>query len=226
MTDPRRQLGQDTTLEDVLDAFAAELEDVGPSYALLTTWTARYPAYARQLAELAAGEALLRHSPASPQQPNDERLLQAGLDAARGVLERVRRERPATVPAQALLPGLMARAREVGLSIRELADRSRLSVALVGLLDRRLIRFASIPQEVVDALAGALQTQAASIAQYLQQGPSFAAAASYRAEEAPSLPSPQDFFDAVRQDPTLDESRRSALLRLGPPGSSQAAPRA
>jgi hypothetical protein len=57
----------------------------------------------------------------------------------------------------------------------------------------------------------------ASVAQYLQQSPSFAASASYRAEEAPTLPTTQDFFDAVRQDPTLDQERRAALLRLHPP---------
>jgi hypothetical protein len=219
MSDAGRPENPDMDLEDVLNEFSAELEELGPSYALLTSWTARYPAYAHELSELAAAETLLRHSPAAPDQASDERLLQAGLDAARGVLERVRHERPAAVPARALLPGLMIRAREIGLSIRELADRSRLSVTLVGLLDHRLIGFASIPQEVVDALAGALQIQAASVGQYLQQSPSFAASASYRAEDAPTLPTTQDFFEAVRQDPTLDESRRSALLRLQSPSS-------
>jgi hypothetical protein len=100
------------------------------------------------------------------------------------------------------------------------ADRSQLSITLVGLLDRRLVRFASIPREVLDQLATALQTQVASLAQYLQQSPSFAPSASFRADEAPTLPSTQDFSDAVRQDPTLDEQRRAALLRLNPPGSS------
>ncbi len=113
----------------------------------------------------------------------------------------------------------MVRAREVGLNIREVADRSQLSVTLVGVLDRRLVRFASIPREVVGALATALQTQVASVAQYLQQSPSFAPSASFRAEEAPTLPPTQDFADAVRQDPSLDETRRAALLRLSPPAS-------
>ncbi|HEY2593922.1 MAG TPA: hypothetical protein VGK33_08480 [Chloroflexota bacterium] len=204
-------------LEDVLNDFAAALEDSGGGYALLRDWTARYPEYAQQLAEFAADETLERYAAATPAAVDDERLLQVALDAAQGVLERARAERPPVVVAQAALPGLMARAREVGLNIRELADRSQLSVTLVGLLDRRLVRFASIPREVVDALATALQTQAASVAQYLQQGPSFAPSASFRAEAAPELPPQQDFAEAVRQDPTLDENRRASLLRLSPP---------
>src|SRR4051812_47161399 len=105
MSDSVRPTNPDADLEDVLNEFSAELEDVGPSYALLTRWTATYPAYAQQLSELAVAEAVLRQLPAAPEQASDERLLQAGLDAARGVLECVRQERPAVAPAQALLPG-------------------------------------------------------------------------------------------------------------------------
>jgi hypothetical protein len=220
MMPPHGATGQDAVLEDVLNEFAAELEDTGGSYALLKSWTARYPAYAVQLAELAAAQALVRHSPASPEQLNVERLLQAGLDAAQGVLERARAERPVIAPALAAMPGLMARAREMGLNIRAVADRSQLSVTLVGLLDRRLVRFASIPREVVEALATALQTHVASVTEYLEQAPAFAPSASFRAEDAPTLPQAQDFADAVRHDPTLDENCRAALLRLSPPASS------
>lgn len=220
MSRPDGRSRQDPPLEDVLNGFAAELEDSGASYAVLKSWTSRYPTYSQQLAELAAGEALLRHSMPAADEIDDERLMQVGLDAARGVLDRARAERPAVAPAQAALPGLIIRAREVGLNIRDVAERSQLSITLVGLLDRRLVRFASIPREVVDALATALQTQVASVAQYLQQGPSFAPSASFRADEAPTLPEAQDFADAVRQDPSLDENRRAALLRLSPPASS------
>lgn len=207
-------------LEDVLNDFAAELDEGGASYALLKSWTARYPDYAQELADLAAGEALLRHSPASSEPIDEDRLVQAGLDAARGVLDRARAERPSHAAPYATLPGLMARARELGLTISQVAERTQLSVTLVGLLDRRLVRFASIPREVVETLAGALDTQVASLVDYFQQGPGFAPSASYRAEEAPTLPSTQEFADAVRQDPMLDANRKAALLRLSPPGSS------
>jgi hypothetical protein len=206
-------------LEDVLNDFAVALEDAGGGYALLQDWTARYPEYAEQLADLAADAALERYIPPAPAEVDQERLLQVALDAAQGVLERARAERPAVAAVRAELPGLVARAGEVGLNICQLADRTQLSVTLVGLLDRRLVRFASIPREVVDALASALQTRAASVTQYLQQSPSFAPSASFRAESAPTLPPQQDFAEAVRQDPTLDENRRATLLRLGPPNA-------
>ena len=208
------------SLEDVLNEFAAELDDAGASYALLAAWTARYPAYARELADLAAGEALLRHAPPASEPIDDQRLVQTGLDAVRGILERAREERPVAAPASAAVPGLMARARDLGLNITQLAERTQLSVTLVGILDRRLIRFASIPREVVHGLAAALETQVASIAEYLQQGPAFAASASFRAEEAPTLPPLQEFDDAVREDPMLDSNRKTALLDLSPPASN------
>jgi hypothetical protein len=210
-------------LEDVLNEFAADLEDTGASYAILEKWTARYPEYARELANVAAGEAVLRHTPETSDELDEQRLRRTGLDAAQGVLERIRAARPTLLAAaapQPVWPGLMGRAREVGLTIRQVAERTQLSVTLVGLLDRRLVRFASIPEEVLDALANTLQTQVDSIARYMQQSPSFAPSASFRAEVAPTLPQTQDFADAVRQDPTLDEDRRAALLRLTPPGSS------
>lgn len=207
-------------LEDVLNEFAAELDEAGASYALLKSWSARYPAYAQELADLAAGEALLRHTPPSSEPIDDQRLLKAGLDAARGVLERARQERPVAEPPRAALQGLMARARELGLNISQLAERTQLSVTLVGLLDRRLVRFGSIPREVIDGLSAALQTQVASLSEYLQQGPTFAPSASFRAEEAPTLPEAQEFADAVRQDPMLEPNRKEALLRLRAPGSS------
>ena len=207
-------------LEDVLNEFAAELDESGASYSLLNSWIARYPTYAQELADLAAGEALLRHSPPSSEPIDDQRLLQAGLDAARGVLDRARQERLVAEPAPAAVQGLMARARDLGLNISQLAERTHLSVTLVGLLDRRLVRFGSIPREVIDGLAAALQTQVASLSDYLQQGPSFAPSASFRAEEAPALPQTQEFADAVRHDPMLDPKRKDALLRLGPPASS------
>src|SRR5436309_13549147 len=116
----------------VLNEFSSEIDAAGASYALLKSWTARYPAYARELADLAAGEALLRHLPASAAQIHDERLVQAGLDAARGVLERARQERPVAAPAAAAVPSLMARARDLGLNISQVADGAQLSVTLIG----------------------------------------------------------------------------------------------
>jgi hypothetical protein len=206
--------------EDVLNEFAAELDEAGASYALLKSWMARFPAYAQELADLAAGEALLRHVPPMTEQLDDQRLLQAGLDAARGVLERARQERPVATPAPAALQSLMARARELGLNISQVAEKTQLSVTLVGVLDRRLVRFASIPREVVDSLAAVLQAQVGSISGYLQQSPTFAPAASFRAEETPTLPPVQEFADAVRQDPLLDANRKAALLRQSPPASN------
>ena len=92
-------------LEDVLNEFSAELEDLGPSYALLKTLDRSLSG----LCAAAVGACRGRDAPAPlacrTEQASDERLLQAGLDAARGVLERVRWSDPPRLPAQALLQG-------------------------------------------------------------------------------------------------------------------------
>jgi hypothetical protein len=112
--------------------------------------------------------------------------------------------------------GILSRARELGLSIVEFANGTELSVALVTKLDRRLIEFASIPREVLKKLSEVLNVSVTEPETYLRQGAAFAVGAEYKADEAPTLPEKQDFFDAVTSDKTLSEQRRKYLLSLRP----------
>ncbi len=109
---------------------------------------------------------------------------------------------------------ILSRAAQKGLSLVQLANAVELSVTLVTKLDRRLIKFSSIPALVLNKIAQTLGVSDSVISAYLQQGAAFAAGAHYHAGEAPTLPEPQDFFDAVRSDKTLSEPRRKLLLQL------------
>ena len=112
--------------------------------------------------------------------------------------------------------GVLSRAKEQGLSIVQLANAAELSVALIAKLDLRLFRFASVPIQVIGNLSEKLKLTLDELSAYLQQGPTFAPGAQYRANEAPSLPEQQDFFEAVSADKTLSEQRREYLLGLRP----------
>lgn len=112
--------------------------------------------------------------------------------------------------------GVLSRARELGFSIVQLANAAELSVALIAKLDLRLFRFTSVPSQVMGKLCDVLNVSTDELAAYLQQGAAFAPGAEYRAEEAPSLPEQQDFFEAVLADKTLSEQRRAHLLGLRP----------
>ncbi len=87
-------------------------------------------------------------------------------------------------------------------------------MALIRKLDRRLLRYASIPQEAIDLLAQTLRQQISVITQYLQGGPTLAQGASYRSEKAPALVEQEDFFEAVRNDRTLSDEQRHFWLSL------------
>lgn len=112
--------------------------------------------------------------------------------------------------------GILSRAKAQGRSIVQLANAAELSVALIAKLDLRLFRFASVPIQVIGKLCEVLAVSVDEVSAYLQQGAAFAPGAEYRADEAPSLPDQQDFFEAVSADKTLSEQRREHLLGLRP----------
>lgn len=111
---------------------------------------------------------------------------------------------------------ILSRAKQLGLSKVTLADATELSVPLITKLDRRVIRFSTIPELVLRKVGEVLTAPIEIVRVYLQQGPAFATGANFRADEAPKLPEAQDFFEAVSEDLTISEARKQALLALKP----------
>lgn len=119
--------------------------------------------------------------------------------------------------AQATEPieGLLVAAQEQGFSTtQQFADATELSPVLVTMLDRGLIAFPSIPPPILDRIASVIRRSVEALSQYLQIGPRFAYGANYKSDEAPETEEPQDFFEAVLDDPTISEERRRQLLAL------------
>jgi transcriptional regulator with XRE-family HTH domain len=199
---------QPTLLEDVLDEYVLAVQQ--PNQAALVEWVARYPQYEDELTNFTVEWARVEHAPDAPAE--SPALVEAAAERHMAML----RERGLlyAVDGAAALAGLVEEAEANGLTKKQLAERAGLTVPLLTKLDRRLIRFASIPGEVVSRIAAALDAQADAVAAYLQGGPRLAQAVSYKAEEAPTLPEPQDFVDAVRDDPVLTPEQRAELLSL------------
>jgi hypothetical protein len=201
------------TLEDVLDAFVAsspESESVA-----LSTWVSRYPEYERELTEFAASWSLMRWLPPAPdaERTDEETLVLRGMSVVQNLLHR---QQKAPVARALVVPfeSLLAEGRACGLGPVELARAAGLGVTTLRKLDRRLIRFATIPAQAIDALAAAIQRATGSVTAYLQQRPIFAAAAAHRAEEGPQLVEQEDFFEAVRLDPTMTPEQRAPWLAI------------
>lgn len=112
------------------------------------------------------------------------------------------------------LAGILTAAKEQGLSSRQLAKLTGLSVVLITMFDRGMINTKRLPSVIVARIARAINSSAERVLEYLQLGPRFAVDANYKAEDSPGLEDPQDFFEAVRDDPTLSDEERQQLLAL------------
>lgn len=187
-------------LEDVLDAYVAS--DVDPNSAL-DEWIRRYPEYEQELTEFAVSWSLMKSLPPAPdaEEVDENTLVLRGMSIVQNLLHEQSRESA----SESFVPfeNLIAEGRAHGLEPYQLAQKAKLGDSLLRKLDRRLIRFASIPQDAINNLSNAIQSTPASVATYLQQSPTLVAAMEHRSEQAPELNEQEDFFDAVRADPTI-----------------------
>lgn len=232
-------------LEEVLEAYAASAP--GPSRTALTEWTTRYPEFARELTAFTGRWQLLAWTAdvelateVDARVGEDEQLVLRGMSTAQaafyGAIARHQaaavREKSASAwdavrprpdgavpkPVEAPITGLIRDAQHGGLAPDAFAERAGLSHVLLRKLDRRLIAPASIPVRVLADLADALGRSVSAVQAYMHRPPTFAAGVQHRANQAPALPTTRDdFFAAVRQDLSLDATRRDALLALPRP---------
>lgn len=235
----------DAQLENVLEAYAAA--EPGPSRATLTAWIRDYPQFARELTDFTARWQLLEWAgdPVDTEEPRttsdvtadeEERLILRGMSAAQSVFYAKRAPQPAAqvreagavapqpapqaAHSDAMIDSLIAAAGRAGLTYAALKERVGLSDALLQKLNRRLIDPLTIPVRILADLAAALQQRVEAVAAYVALAPTFAVGAQHRASRAPTLPKArEDFFDAVRNDAALSDTRKQELLALPRPGS-------
>ena len=199
------------SLEDILDAYVASGDIPDRS---LDEWIQRYPEYEKELTEFAVSWTLMESLPPAPEAAKVDEcvLVLRGMSIVQNLLHK--QSQVASSNPSAPFESLIAEGRALGLKPRQLAEAVRLGDAILGKLDRRLIRYASIPQDAIDELAYAIQRGTASVAAYLRQDPQFAASAEHRSEQAPTLSESEDFFDAVRNDPTISPEHADYWLAL------------
>ena len=198
-------------LEDILDAYVAS---DGDPYISLNDWIRRYPQYEQELTEFAVSWSLMEAPLSSPhaEEVNEGTLILRGMSVVQNLLHRQPSE-SASVSVRSF-ESLIAEGQVNGLEPRQLAQVSRLGVSLLRKLDRRLIPYASIPRAAIQGLAEAIRSDEASVSVYLQQNPALAAATEHRSEQAPALAEPEDFFDAVRADPTISPGDAAHWLEI------------
>jgi cobalamin biosynthesis Mg chelatase CobN len=189
------------------------IEAARASRAVLTEFMRRYPHAADALAESAATSSIIENSPDVESQSESESLTEEEVIVRRGMETAARllaaRRMSVTPVEPAPLSGLRNEAEARGLTIQAVASATRLSVPLIVKLDRRLIRFASIPRLAIERIGAELGRSFEAVAAYLQGDSQFASQASFRADAAPQMPDRQDFFEAVETDLTMDETQKA-----------------
>lgn len=199
-------------LEDVLNEYVASSSN--PSKELLSEWIRRYPEYRQEIIDFTASWSLMNHLPPSPdiQEVNEETLVLRGMSIVQNLLHQQKQALNRSNPS---LSGLLDEGKKQGLSIRVLAERSIMSPALIRKLDRRLIRFPSIPSKAIERIAQAISATDSLVIHYLQGEPKSMAGARYRSSERISSSKEQeDFFNAVREDLSMEEEQRRYWLAL------------
>jgi hypothetical protein len=185
---------------------------------VLTEFMRRYPYVADALADLAATDSIIENSPDTESRSESERLtkeegiIRRGMETAARLL--TARQTSATPVEATPLSGLRKEAAARGLTIQALASATRMGVPLLLKLDRRLIRFASVPRQAIERIGAELGRSFEVVAAYLQGDPQFASQASFRADTAPQMPGQQDFFEAVETDLTMNEAQKAEWRRF------------
>jgi len=211
--EPRR------TLEEVLDDYVTTVEV--PSHATLVEWIRRYPQFEQALVEFTAAWSGLELWAASTTEGRDAEPAQQHRDAtsAQAILAQKRTERDSTNHHHEPLTGLITEAQHLGWPVDRLVEQLDLTVALVRKLDRRLIRYVTIPLQLIEGIAIVLSREAITVARYLYQPPVLSADTRHRSDTRPAVVETESFYDAVRHDRELDESLRQRWLSLEHPKS-------
>lgn len=204
--------------EEAVSAAGDEVESARAARSVLTEFMRRYPHAADALADFAATASIIENSPDTESQTESESRTEEETIVRRGMETAARligARRASLTPGETRsLAGLRNEAEAWGLTVQALAAATRLTVPLLVKLDRRLIRFASIPRQAIERIGVALGRSFDEVAAYLQGDSQFAPQASFRADAAPQMPDQQDFFDAVETDLMLSEEQKDEWRRF------------
>jgi transcriptional regulator with XRE-family HTH domain len=201
-------MNTDLTLAEVLEEYAvAASSGSSNSQEKLRLMMEKYPQFSEELVDFAAARAQIKYSP-DPEIPagEEKRYQEIGLKNLNFFLKETK--------ASPALESLTDAAKERGLSKSKLASALGLSLSLVMYLEKKRLRFASIPKQIIARLAKALEVSEAAVSNYLNQSADLATNASFKSQTRPEEVEQKDFAEAVKQDQALSQAQKNELLKL------------
>ena len=202
-------------LDNILDAYVTEVET--PNLEVLKEWIRKYPQYQRELTDFTIAWIQMEElRPINRDKTDHDTLVLRAMSVVQN-LYRIGEQK--SIPSQSAknpIEKLVAEAETQGFSQDQFAAQLKLSVGLLWKLDRRLIKYSSIPVELIENIAGALRRGLQVVAEYFQRSPTLATNARYKAKQQPQVSEPTNFFDEVRSDTELSNENRAYWLELEP----------
>ena len=172
----------------------------------LPEWATRYPALAGDFGRVAEAAWSQDALMPAPETPSAERFRKIGRAALAHAL-------PGYAPPapQVPLTNLLQTAKECGLSRQAFAAQLLLPDTLLLKLNRRFIDAATVPLELVNKMADALNRTADEIAAYLSLPAQVPQTASFRSDVVPQAKT-ESFADALSGDPEALPEHKAAWL--------------
>jgi hypothetical protein len=194
------------TLDDILDQVM--LEESEPSNEALKRWCKKFPEHRDALGRFFATWAVQNERP-NTVRLNEDRIAKRLVSYALNLVHKQEAAR-VTATQAASQTSLCKLIKSSGLTEEEVASKCGLDELLLMKLDRRLIRFKSIPSVLFECVANVLRCSAELVRQVLIGDPIPLGA--YKAKKKPAV-KVEEFADAVRTSRLSDE-KKAEWIRL------------
>jgi hypothetical protein len=198
-------------LEDVVSAYMGSSVDSGED--TLSEWIERYPQYESGLREAAAYWGLLKRLPPREYTTEEEELL---VSRASSVVQNIlfQQQEGASISVEAP-SSLIDESERQHMSLEEFAEGTEMSESMIMVLDRRQVRYDTIPRRAIESFAHALGMLFAAVNSYFQ-GETQPAPAHYHSDQPPKAAEKYDFSYIVEIDPDLSDEQKEDWLALPP----------
>lgn len=199
-------------LDDVLNEFVSSNEN--PTHAYLMEWINRYPQFAKELTEFTVSWSVMKTLPPIGEISKDleDRLINKGMSVVQNLLYMKKQEKINKNKRE--FKGITQERKNKEMSLKYLAERSRLSMALLAKLEKRHFIPSTIPYAAPENVGRELDIHPQLIFEQLQGTPWLDVGANRFSSEKPQLVIQTNFFDEVRNDKTIKEEDRQYWLAM------------
>src|SRR6266404_1674016 len=210
---------EDITLDDVLDLYQASCERSGMD--VLADCIAEFPQFENELKEFSAYRKMVaKIQPSQYTEEEEKSLTGRGVSVVQNLLYEQRQKRDAAMVGDEAISGILDEMDRQHATIELVVEKTGLSEGIIWTLDRRQIRYETIPLKVIERIAFALGKLVSTIKRFLQ-GALRIAPSHYESDKVPEAVRLYDFGEIVQMDPDLTDEQKEYWLSQAPIDAEQ-----